>query len=331
MMNLKNKKVLVTGAGGFIGSHLTEKLVESGADVTAFVRYTSNKSIGFIADFDKDVRKNINIEFGDILDPQTVRDILKDIDVVFHLAASISVAYSFERPSEVIEVNSRGTLNVLNAAKDLGTERVIVTSSSEVYGTAKFVPITEEHPLQGQSPYSASKISAEKFSESFYRAYDMPITIVRPFNTYGPRQSTRAVIPTVITQALTKEKIHLGSLTPRRDFLYVKDTVNGFIKIAEALEKTKGEAINLATGEDISIKDMTEMVNKILNKDLPIVADDQRTRPENAEVNRLCGDFSKVKELIGWTPKYKLEEGLKETIEWISAHMDLYRPDEYFI
>jgi NAD dependent epimerase/dehydratase len=330
-MKLTGKSVLVTGAGGFIGSHVTERLVELGSEVTAFLRYTSDKRLGFISTFDNAIKEKIKIEFGDILDPKTMQKCLQGIDVVFHLAASISVPYSFNKPSEVIEVNSKGTLNILTAAKDNNVSRILTTSSSEVYGTAKFIPITEEHPLQGQSPYAASKIAGDKYTESFYRAYSLPVTIVRPFNTYGPRQSARAVIPTIITQALTQNKINLGSLNPRRDFVYVKDTVDGFIKIAEAGEKTYGEVFNLATGKDISIGEAAELVKKILKKDIRIIIDEQRIRPENAEVNRLCGDATKAKKLAGWEPKTSLENGLIETIDWIKENINLYRPDEYTI
>ncbi len=329
-MDWKNKKVLITGAGGFIGSHLTEKLVDLGAEVTAFVRYSSDKDIGLIESFDDKIKEKLKIEFGDISELETLQKVFKDKDVVFHLAASISVPYSFKHPEEVSSVNTKGTLNVLTAAKDQKVSRILVTSSSEVYGTAKFIPITEEHPLQAQSPYSASKIAGDKFAESFFKTYNLPVTIVRPFNNYGPRQSARAVIPTIITQALTLDKIKLGALSPRRDLLFVEDTVDGFIKIAENTN-TFGEVLNLATGKDISIGELAKLICKIIGKEIPIETDEQRLRPKNAEVNVLCGDASKIKRLIGWTPKTSLNEGLKKTIEWISKNLDKYKPKEYTI
>jgi dTDP-glucose 4,6-dehydratase len=330
-MELKGKNVLITGAGGFIGSHLTERLVQEGANVHAFVRYNSKNSAGFIDDFDDKLKSKVNVIFGDILVLETIQKALKGIDCVFHLAASISVPYSFKNPEEVIAVNTKGTLNVLTAAKDNKVSRILTTSSSEVYGTAKFVPITEEHPLQGQSPYAASKIAGDKYAESFYKAYKLPLTIVRPFNTYGPRQSARAVIPTIIVQAMTKEKIHLGSLSPRRDFLFVKDAVEGFMKIAKAGEQTYGEVINLGSGKDISIGEVAEKIVKLLGKDIPIESDEQRIRPDKAEVQRLLCDYSKAKRLVGWEPKFSFDQGLKATIDWISDNLELYDPDQYTI
>lgn len=328
-MGFKGKNVLVTGAGGFIGSHLTETLAKIGANVTAFVRYTSTNKAGFIDDIEE--KDNINIEYGDILELHTMQKCIKDKDIVFHLGASISVPYSFHHPHEVIKANSIGTLNVLTAALDNQIPRLIVTSSSEVYGTARFVPITEEHPLQAQSPYAASKIAADKYAESFYKTYGLPVTIVRPFNTFGPRQSARAVIPTIVSQILTKDKIKIGSLTPRRDFLYVKNTVGGFLDIAKAGKETYGEVINLATGKDISIGELIDLIKDITGKDIPVITEEKRIRPENAEVNRLCGDASKIKKLIGWKPKISFEQGLRETIEWISKNINNYDPEEYHI
>jgi len=329
-MNWKNKNVLITGAGGFIGSHLTERLLETGANVHAFVRYNSNNKAEFIDTFPKEKKEKISLIFGDILELETVQRACKNMDFVFHLAASISVPYSFKNPEEVIMVNSKGTLNVLTASKDNNVKRILTTSSSEVYGSALYIPIDEKHPLQGQSPYAASKIAGDKYAESFYKSYNLPVTIVRPFNTYGPRQSTRAVIPTIIVQALTKNKIHLGSLTPRRDFLFVKDNVDGYIKIAEAGEKTFGEVINLATGKSVSIGEIAEKIKNILGKEMPLESDEQRLRPEKAEVNELCGDYSKAKKLVGWTPKYSLDEGLKLTIDYIKEHLNEYS-NEYQI
>ena len=329
-MELKEKEVLVTGAGGFIGSHLTEKLVAEGANVHAFVRYNSKGKAGFIDSFPNKTRSKIDLIFGDVLELETVRKALAKIDCVFHLAASISVAYSFKNPEEVIAVNSKGTLNVLTAAKDNNVKRIITASSSEVYGTAITVPISEGHPLQGQSPYAASKIAGDKYAESFYKSYRIPITVVRPFNTYGPRQSARAIIPTIIMQALAKDKIKLGSLTPRRDFTYVTDTADGFIKIAKS-DKVYGEVINLSNMDDVSIGELANKIIKLTGKKAKIESSDERIRPENAEVQRLLGDNSKAKKLVGWSPKVSLDEGLKSTIKWISEHIDEYKPDEYSV
>jgi NAD dependent epimerase/dehydratase len=328
--NLKGKNVLVTGAAGFIGSHLSERLVELGANVNAFIRYTSKKDAGFIDRFPKGIKEKIKIIFGDVLELETLKKATKDIDVVFHLAASISVPYSFNNPEEVIATNSKGTLNILTASKDNNVSRILTTSSSEVYGTAIYTPIDEKHPLQGQSPYAASKIAGDKYAESFYKSYNLPITIVRPFNTYGPRQSTRAVIPTIVVQALTKKKIHLGSLTPKRDFLFVKDTVEGYIRIACADESTFGEVINLATNNSTSIGDVANKIKKILKKDIPIESDDKRIRPDKAEVLELCGSYDKAKKLVGWQPTYNLDEGLKQTIEYIKKNLADYS-NEYNI
>ncbi|MBU0628889.1 MAG: SDR family NAD(P)-dependent oxidoreductase [Nanoarchaeota archaeon] len=329
-MELKGKEVLVTGAGGFIGSHLAERLVAEGANVHAFVRYNSKGKAGFIDSFPNKTKSKIDIMFGDVLELETIRKALKNIDCVFHLAASISVAYSFKNPEEVIAVNSKGTLNVLTAAKDSNVKRIITTSSSEVYGTALTVPINEDHPLQGQSPYAASKIAGDKYAESFYKSYKLPITVVRPFNTYGPRQSARAIIPTIIMQALTKDKIRLGSLTPRRDFTFVTDTADGFIKTAES-DKDYGGVINLSNKDDISIGELAEKIIKIIGKKIDIECSEERVRPEKAEVQRLLGDNSKAKKIIGWSPKVSLDEGLKATIKWISENIGEYKPDEYSV
>ncbi|AST56852.1 NAD-dependent dehydratase [Thermoanaerobacterium thermosaccharolyticum] len=328
-MNLKNKKVLVTGAGGFIGSHLAEKLVEIGVNVKAFVRYNSNNNWGWL---EKSKYTNeIEVYKGDIRDYDSIRDAMKGVEVVFHLAALIGIPYSYISPLAYIKTNIEGTYNVLQAARDLETSRILITSTSEVYGTAKYVPIDEKHPFQGQSPYSASKIGADRLAESFYRSFNMPITIVRPFNTYGPRQSARAVIPTIITQLLTgKEEIKLGALTPTRDFNYVKDTINGFIEIAKS-DKTIGEEINIATQKEISIGQLAEELIRQINPNAKIVCDEKRLRPEKSEVNRLLGSNEKIKKLTNWKPQYTLEQGLTETIEFIKQNLDRYKVDIYNI
>ena len=317
------KKILVTGADGFIGSHLTEELVKQDYNVKAFVYYNSFNSWGWIDTLPKEIKDEIEIFAGDIRDPNGVRIAMEDCDMVYHLAALIAIPFSYHSPDSYVDTNIKGTLNVLQAAKLLYTKRVLVTSTSEVYGTAKFVPITEEHPYQGQSPYSATKIGADRLAESFYRSFDLPITIVRPFNTYGPRQSARAVIPTIITQLQNGFKeIKLGSLIPTRDFTYVKDTANGFIEIAKS-DKTIGEEINIATQSEISIGDLAlELINQI-NPNAKVTSDDQRIRPDKSEVNRLFGSNEKLKRLTNWKQKYSLKEGLKETIDWFTKKENL--------
>lgn len=323
------KKVLVTGADGFIGSHLVEELLKEGYDVRAFVYYNSFNSWGWLDTLPKEKLDKIEIFSGDIRDPNGVREAMKGVDEVYHLAALIAIPFSYHSPDSYVDTNIKGTLNVLQAARDLNTKRILVTSTSEVYGTAKYVPIDEEHPYQGQSPYSATKIGADRIAESFYRSFNMPITIVRPFNTYGPRQSARAVIPTIITQLLSGVKeIKLGSLSPTRDFNYVKDTVRGFIEIAKS-DKTIGQEINIATQQEISIGELAEELIKQINPNAKIVCDEIRLRPENSEVNRLLGSNKKIKELTNWEPKYSLEEGLRETIEFLKNNMDKYKSDIY--
>lgn len=315
-MNLANKKILVTGADGFIGSHLTEELIRHDYNVRAFVLYNSFNSWGWLDHSEPGIKKNIEIFSGDIRDPHGVRQAMKGCDVVFHLAALIGIPYSYHSPDTYIDTNVKGTLNIVQAARELCVEKVIHTSTSEVYGTARFVPITEEHPLQGQSPYSASKIGADQIAMSFYNSFNTPVSIVRPFNTYGPRQSARAVIPTIITQLLVNQKeIRLGSLSPTRDLNYVKDTVDGFIAIAES-DKTIGEEINIASQKEISVGDMAKKIAELMNKDLNIKSEELRLRPENSEVKRLLGSSQKIKNLTGWAPKYDLDKGLLETIEW---------------
>lgn len=330
-MNLLGKKVLITGADGFIGSHLVEELLELGCNVRAFVFYNSFNSWGWLDTFPKEKLREIDIFAGDIRDPNAVRKAMENIEEVFHLAALVSIPFSYHSPDSYVDTNIKGTLNVLQAARDLGTKRVLITSTSEVYGTAQYVPIDEKHPFQGQSPYSATKIGADKIAESFYRSFDMPITIVRPFNTYGPRQSARAIIPTIITQLLTgKEEIKLGSLTPTRDFNYVKDTVNGFIEIARSY-RTIGEEINIASQKEVSIGELAQELIKQINPRAKIVLDKSRIRPEKSEVNRLLGSNEKIKRLTNWKPKYSLTQGLAETINWFRSNLDKYKPDIYNI
>lgn len=317
------KNILVTGADGFIGSHLTEHLVKQGYNVKAFVYYNSFNSWGWIDALPKAVKDHIEIFSGDIRDPNGVRIAMEDCDTVFHLAALIAIPFSYHSPDSYVDTNIKGTLNILQAAKLLSTKRILVTSTSEVYGTAQFVPITEDHPFQGQSPYSATKIGADRLAESFYCSFDLPITIVRPFNTYGPRQSARAVIPTIITQLHNGfKKIKLGSLTPTRDLLYVKDTVNGFIEIAKS-KKTIGEEINIATQSEISIGDLAQEIINQINPEAKIISDGQRVRPEKSEVNRLFGSNEKIKQLTNWELKHSLKDGLAETIKWFSNKENL--------
>ena len=323
------KKVLVTGADGFIGSHLVEHLMRKGYEVKAFTYYNSFNTWGWLDTFPQETLREIEIFQGDIRDPNGVREAMKGVDGVFHLAALIAIPFSYHSPDSYVDTNIKGTLNVLQAARDLEPERVLVTSTSEVYGTAQYVPIDEKHPYQGQSPYSATKIGADRLAESFYRSFHLPVTIVRPFNTFGPRQSARAVIPTIVTQLLAgKETIQLGSLTPTRDFNYVKDTVNGFYEIAVS-GRTIGEEINIATQREITIGDLANELIRQINPAAQIVCDTQRTRPEKSEVNRLLGSNEKIKRLTKWTPQSTFEEGLAETIAWIREHMDSYKTDIY--
>ena len=323
------KKVLVTGADGFIGSHLTEELVKKGYSVKAFALYNSFNTWGWLDTLPKDVMEGVEVFTGDVRDPNGVRTAMQDVDEVFHLAALIAIPFSYHSPDSYVDTNIKGTLNVLQAARDLGTERILVTSTSEVYGTAQYVPIDEKHPYQGQSPYSATKIGADRLAESFYRSFNLPLSIVRPFNTYGPRQSARAVIPTIISQLLAgKEEIKLGSLTPTRDFNYVKDTAAGFIAIAES-DKTIGQEINIATQQEISIGDLAKEIISQINPEARIVCDEQRLRPEKSEVNRLLGSNKKIKELTDWKQCYTFEAGIAETIAWIREHMEAYKTDIY--
>jgi len=330
-MSLKYNKILVTGADGFIGSHLTEAIVEAGYDVRAFVCYNSFNSNGWLDTVSSHIKKKIEFFPGDIRDPNGVREATKGIDVVFHLAALIAIPFSYLSPDSYIDTNVKGTLNIIQAARDNNVKRVLVTSTSEVYGTAQFVPITELHPKQPQSPYSASKIGADAIADSFYRSFDLPITIVRPFNTFGPRQSARAVIPTIISQLLNgAQEIKLGDVTPTRDLLFVNDTVNGFLKIAEC-DELIGHEVNIATQSEISVGDLAQQLINQINPSAKIITDTIRLRPEKSEVFRLFGSNEKLKSYTDWNQKYSLEKGLMETIDWFSKKENLqqYKSDIY--
>lgn len=327
-MDWTGQKVLVTGAGGFIASHLVKTLVQRGANVRAFVRYNSRGDNGLLARLEPQVLSAIEVISGDLRDLPAVKQAIRGVEMIFHLGALIAIPYSYLHPAEVVETNVIGTLNVLLAARELCTPRVIHTSTSEVYGTALRVPIDESHPLQGQSPYSASKIGADKLAESFYCAYELPVVTVRPFNTYGPRQSARAVIPTIISQALTRDELHLGSLDTRRDFTYVHDTVAGFLCAAEK-QGVEGQVFNLGTGSDVTVGELVQTVSRILGRDLKVVQETQRFRPEKSEVRRLLSDNRKAKAQLGWQPQVSLEQGLSQTIEWIRQNIHDYRPDYY--
>ena len=325
------KKALVTGADGFIGSHLTQELVTRGYQVKAFAYYNSFGTFGWLDTLPEHIKEEIEIQSGDIRDPNGVRTAVSGVDCVFHLAALIAIPYSYVSPDSYVDTNVKGTLNVLQTARDCNTGRVLITSTSEVYGSADYVPIDESHPFKAQSPYSATKIGADRLAESFYRSFSLPVTIVRPFNTYGPRQSARAVIPTIISQLLAgMEEIHLGSLSPTRDFNYVKDTVNGFIEI-EASEHTIGEEINIASGTEISIGDLAlELISQI-NPKAEILCESQRLRPDKSEVTRLLGSNEKLKALTSWKQQYTLSQGLEETIRWMKNNLKRYRTDRYNI
>jgi len=323
------KKTLVTGADGFIGSHLVEQLMMEGKEVRAFVYYNSFGSWGWLDTFPKKRLEEIEIFAGDIRDPNGVRKAMDGVEEVFHLAALVAIPFSYHSPDSYVDTNIKGTLNVLQAARELGTERVLVTSTSEVYGSAQYVPMDEKHPFQGQSPYSATKIGADRLAESFYRSFGTPVTIVRPFNTYGPRQSARAVIPTVITQLLSgRTEIRLGALTPTRDFTYVKDTVRGFTRIAGSV-KTIGREINIASQREISIGQLAQALIDEINPAARILCDEERLRPEKSEVNRLLGSNQLIRELTAWEPMYSLQEGLRETIEFLKENLGRYKAGIY--
>lgn len=324
-----SKAVMVTGADGFIGSHLTEELVKRGERVKAFCLYNSFGTCGWLDSLPQNIKDNIEIFMGDVRDPNGVRTAMRGQEVVYHLAALIAIPFSYYSPDSYVDTNIKGTLNVLQAARELETGRVLVTSTSEVYGTAQYVPIDEKHPYQGQSPYSATKIGADRLAESFYRSFSLPVSIVRPFNTYGPRQSARAVIPTIITQLLAGgTEIHLGSLTPTRDFNYVKDTAAGFMAIADC-DAAVGQEINIATGRETSIGDLARELIRQINPEAKIVTETQRMRPEKSEVNRLLGSAEKLRGLTGWKPAYTFEEGIAETIAFLRQNLSSYKPDVY--
>ena len=324
-------KILVTGADGFIGSHLVEKLVEEGYQVKAFVFYNSFGTWGWLDSIDKRILDVIEIVQGDVRDSNGVLNAMKGMDMVFHLAALIAIPFSYQFPASYVDTNIKGTLNVLQAAYQSSVKRILITSTSEVYGTAKYVPIDEQHPFQGQSPYSATKIGADRLAESFYRSFNLPVTIVRPFNTYGPRQSARAVIPTIITQLLSgADTIRLGAVSPTRDFNYVKDTVNGFYEIAKSNE-TVGEEINIATQNEISIGDLAKKIINKLNPSAKIICDEVRLRPKQSEVERLLGCNEKIRRLTDWKPQYTLDEGLDKTITFYQTNLDKYKADIYNI
>jgi dTDP-glucose 4,6-dehydratase len=329
--------VLVTGADGFIGSHLVEGLVDRGEEVRAFVRYNAFNSWGWLDAVDEEVVEAVEIFSGDVRDPNGVREAMREIDVVYHLAALISIPYSYHSPDTYVDTNVTGTLNVLQAARDLGTEKIVHTSTSEVYGSAQFVPITEDHPLQGQSPYAASKIGADQMALSFYRSFDTPVAVIRPFNTYGPRQSTRAVIPTIITQiASGRRTLELGNLHPTRDFSFVKDTVGGFMAVADA-DASVGEVVNVGSGFEISIGDLVDLIAETMSVDVEVETDDERTRPEKSEVDRLYADISKARELLEWEPEHRgrdgFKRGLAKTAAWFSDDENLqhYKAGTYAV
>jgi NAD dependent epimerase/dehydratase len=334
-MELKGKKILVTGADGFIGSHLTEELIRQGNEVRAFVLYNSFNSWGWLDKSAPEIRKNLDVFAGDIRDPFGVRAAMQGCDVVLHLAALIAIPYSYHSPDTYVDTNVKGTLNIVQAARDLGVSRVVHTSTSEVYGTARHVPIGEDHPLQGQSPYSASKIGADQIALSFYRSFDTPVTVVRPFNTYGPRQSARAVIPTIIIQLLAgRRQVRLGALSPTRDFNYVADTVQGFLDVARA-DAAVGEVINVGSGFEISIGETAQLIARTIGVEIEILCDEQRLRPEKSEVERLLADNAKIRRITGWAPAYAglegFARGLRQTVDWIkdSANRSGYKADIY--
>lgn len=321
----KNKSVFITGAGGFIGSHLTREISEYAGEVNALIHYNSGNNHGLLEGFKEN---NIKIIMGDICDGNFLKKVTKKIDIIFHLAALIAIPFSYESPTMYVNTNITGTLNVLNAAIDNDVKKVVHTSTSEVYGTALYTPIDEKHPLQGQSPYSATKISADKIAESFYLSFGVPVATIRPFNTFGPGQSARAVIPTIVSQAIISDNVKLGSLEPVRDLNFVKDTVSGFIKVAEC-ENSIGEVINIGRGAGVSIGDLAAIIFKVLDKSPNIVVENERIRPEKSEVLKLICDNSKAKKMLNWEPEYSLEEGIFETVKWIEKNIHLYKTECY--
>jgi len=329
-MLLKNKKVLVTGAGGFIGSHLLEALVDKSAKVKAFVRYNSKTSCGNITFLDKRVRNEIELCYGDLRELDSLTKVMSGVDVVFNLAALVGIPYSYIHPHEVVMTNIVGTLNILTAARDTGVKKLVQTSTSEVYGSPDRVPIKETDTLKPQSPYSASKIGSDNIALSFFYSFGLPVAIIRPFNTYGPRQSARAVIPAIIIQALNSGTVKLGTLTTRRDFTFVKDTVNGFIKVAES-DSAVGQVINVGTGRDVSVGELVDLIGDILGKKLTVIKDAKRLRPQQSEVTRLMADNSKARKLLKWKPEFSIREGLEQTIDFIADNPELYNSAAYTV
>ena len=324
-----SKKVLVTGAGGFIGSHLTEELVRQGHSVRALVRYNGRDDRGSLADLPADVQSAIEVERGDLKDPGAVARVVAGCQLVFHLGALIAIPYSYHNPYDVVQTNVLGTAHVLDACRRSGSlERVILTSTSEVYGTAQRVPIDEQHPLQGQSPYAATKIAADALGESYHRSFGLPLAILRPFNTFGPRQSARAIIPTIISQALAAPEVKLGRLDPRRDLTFVKDTVAGFVAIA-GCEAALGRVVNIGRGQDIAIGDLVELIGRRLGRAIDVRSEQERHRPAKSEVERLLAGTALAQSLWGWKPRYSLEQGLDETIDWVRSHIDRFRVGSY--
>lgn len=329
-MSLKGKRVLVTGAGGFLGSHLTEKLVQQDASVRAFLRYTSQRQVGNLRFLPSEVLKEVDLYFGDIRDADAVLNAGRDCDAILHLAANIAIPYSYAHPGDTVAANVMGTFHVLMAAKNLGTSRILVVSTSEVYGTALTERISEQHPLQAQSPYSASKIGAEKLAESFHLSFDLPVTVVRPFNAYGPRQSCRAVVPTIICQLLRGGALSLGDPTPTRDFNFCTDLVEGMLAIVSC-ETAIGNTLNLGTGQDISIETLAQKIGALMGREVVIEHDDLRMRPTRSEVRRLCCDASKAKDMLDWQPMVSLDDGLRQTIEWFSEHPEIVQGETFWL
>jgi len=329
-LKIKGKKVLVTGVGGFVGSHLVEALVKRGARVRAFVHYNSRNDWGMLEDVPKNILNATEVVTGDLKDADCVREAARDQQVIFHLGALIGIPYSYVNPRDVVDTNINGTLNILTAALDFGTQKVVHTSTSEIYGTAQYVPMDEEHPVNPQSPYAASKLGADLLALSFHRSFDLPVGIIRPFNIYGPRQSARAVIPSIITQALLKGKISLGSVYPTRDLTFVRDSVKGFIDFAEC-EKTGGEVVNLGSSHQVSISQIANLISNCLGKKIQIEREKKRMRPEKSEVERLFSDSRKAKRLFGWHPKTDLKQGIEKTISWYEKNLRRYKADIYNI
>lgn len=327
-MNWQGKRVLVTGAGGFIGSHLTERLVELGATTRALVHYNALGTWGWLDQ--SAVREHVEVIAGDVSDRDSVHQAVRGVEIVFHLAALIAIPYSYHAPASYVRTNVEGTLNVLQAARDLGVERVVHTSTSEAYGTARYVPIDEAHPLQGQSPYAASKIGADKMAEAFHLSFSLPVVTVRPFNTFGPRQSARAVIPTIITQCLTGQTVRLGNLRPTRDLNFVSNTVDGFVAAASTPEAI-GLTLNLGSGREISIGDLAQLIAQLIGQPINIESDADRVRPDGSEVERLLADSRLARSVLGWEPIVSLEDGLQRTIDWVQRHLERYRPGVYVI